>query len=278
VRDEEVVRGELHSPGNSRWYYIVNTRIHNQDGGISMMVMLQDITEKKSNEMRLIMSEKLAALGQMASGIAHEINNPLATISACAEGLMGRIKKERLDPEVFENYLKIISEEVSRCKVITTNMLSFIRKTGDDKKEIDINEMLDKTLDMIRYQGRLKQVEVVKKYSGKLFVNANEGELRQVFLSIIVNALDAMEDRGAITLETGREDHRIFIRISDTGPGIPPELLHRIFDPFFTTRSESGGTGLGLSIAKKIIDDSRGTIDVASKPGQGVSFRIVLPV
>jgi len=275
---EKIVRGEMNNPDNNRWYYVVSTPIQNQDGTKSNMMMLQDITDKKNNELRLIQSEKLAALGQMASGIAHEINNPLATISACTEGLLNRLKKGNIEKDLFENYLQIINEEVVRSKGITTNMLSFVRKTGSEKNDIDINEVLERTLELIGFQGRLKNVEVVRNYSGRLLVRVNEGEIRQVLLSLVVNALDAMDDKGTLILETGKENQAVFIKITDTGPGIPTEFVSKIFDPFFTTRSGRGGTGLGLSIAKKIIDDSHGSLDVLTQQGRGVTFKIILPL
>jgi len=261
------------------------------DEPVRMFGTVQDITDKKEQEIRLIMSERLAALGQMASGIAHEINNPLASIAACAEGLLNRLKKGRFEKELFQNYLDIIVQEIARCKVITTSMLSFVRETIYEKKEIDIHNVLDKTIELIGFQGRLKDVSVIKKYHGILTAHGSEGDLRQVFLAIVLNALDAMEDRGALTLETGicpsasnaksnepGEGGSIFIIISDTGTGIPPGLTEKIFDPFFTTKSEKGGTGLGLSIANKIIKDHKGYIHVTSEKGKGAAFRIVLPV
>lgn len=282
----EVVRREIRDPKDNRWYYIVNTPIHNQNGSISRMTMIQDITEKKENEIRLIMTERLAALGQMAFGIAHEINNPLATIAACAEGLLNRLKKGQYNPELFEGYLKIVDEEVIRCKGITTSMLSFVRKTTYEKKYININYIIDKILELISFQGRFKEIKVIRDYKGELVVYANEGELRQVFLIFIVNALDAMEDKGTLTIETGiippsekgGEGGMIFIKIGDTGLGISPELIDRIFDPFFTTKSEKGGIGLGLSIAKKMITDNNGNIDVTSEQGKGTIFKITLPL
>jgi PAS domain S-box-containing protein len=283
----EVVRREIRDSKDNRWYYIVNTPIHNQNGSISRMTMIQDITEKKENEIRLIMTERLAALGQMAFGIAHEINNPLATIAACAEGLLNRLKKGRYNPELFEGYLRIMDEEVIRCKSITTSMLSFVRKTTYEKKYININYTIDKTLELISFQGRFKEVNVIRNYKGELVVYASEGELRQVFLIFIVNALDAMEDRGTLTIETGiipptiekgGEGGMVFIKIGDTGLGISPELIDRIFDPFFTTKSEKGGIGLGLSIAKKMITDNNGNIDVTSEQGKGTIFKITLPL
>ena len=164
----------------------------------------KDITEKKEAEMGLIMNERLAALGQMASGIAHEINTPLATIAACNEGLLNRVEKENIGSLLFRSYLKIIEEEIERCKKITTGMLSFVRRSDLEKKEIDVNEVLDKTIDMVSFQGRLREVEILKNVQRMMpKVLGNDGELMQVFLSIVVNALDAMKDKGTLTLETG---------------------------------------------------------------------------
>lgn len=252
---------------------------------VRMLGIVRDITDEKEKEMQLIMSERLAALGQMASGIAHEINNPLATIAACAEGLLNRLRKGQLNLDLLENYLGIISEEVTRCKGITTSMLSFVRKVEYEKKEVDINDILDKTIELIGFQGRFKGVEVAKHYGQTMTARGNEGELKQVFLAIIVNALDAMEDMGTLTLDTrimcpdpqAEKGESVCIRISDTGTGISPELANRIFDPFFTTKGEKGGTGLGLSIVHKIIKDHNGNIAVDSGSGAGTTFTITLP-
>ncbi len=249
-----------------------------ESGSYGSIHIARDITDEKEKEMRLIMSERLAALGQMASGVAHEINNPLAAILGCAEGLLSRLGKGQFDRELFENYLRIIEEEISRCKNITTSMLSFVRKTTYEKKAININTELDKTLDIIGFQGRLKDVKCVRNYSLDLpLVYGNEGELRQALIAIITNALDAMHDKGRLTFETGKEVSSLFLSITDTGPGIPSEIISKIFDPFFTTKSESGGTGLGLSIANKIINSHKGTIRVSTAEGKGTTFTIVLP-
>jgi two-component system cell cycle sensor histidine kinase/response regulator CckA len=252
---------------------------------IRMFGIVRDITDEKEKEMQLIMTERLAALGQMASGIAHEINNPLATIAACAEGLLNRAKKGQLDRGLVENYLGIISEEVVRCKGITTSMLSFVRKADYEKKEMDINDLLDKTVELIGFQGRFKEVRVTKNYGQAITARGIDGELKQVFLAVIVNALDAMEDKGSLTVDTevvtpDTDDNRrefVCVRIKDTGPGIPIDLTNRIFDPFFTTKGEKGGTGLGLSIVHKIIKDHGGSVTVSSDRGSGTTFTITLP-
>lgn len=249
----------------------------------------RDITEEKEREMRLIMSDRLAALGQLYSGIAHEINNPLASIAGCAEGLLSRLKNDRMDSELFTNYLRIIEEEVARCKEITTNMLSFVRETTYERKKTNLHETLEKAIEIIGFQGRLKEIEVTKRFAESLpAVYGSEGELRQVFLTIISNAIDAMEEKGALAIETGvlpagihlgKTDalREVFIKISDNGRGIPPEHIDKIFTPFFTTKSEKGGTGLGLSLAHKIIMNHSGRLSVASEEGKGSTFEIILP-
>jgi two-component system NtrC family sensor kinase len=241
--------------------------------------IVKDVTEKKENEMQVVMSERLAALGQMASGIAHELNNPLATIEACTEALLNRVEKEKIGSLLFESYLRIIGEEIERCKKITTSMLSFVRKTDNEKKGVNINEVLDRTIEMITFQGRLKDVVYLRNFQREMpQVQGNDGEMRQVFLATIVNALDAMQDKGTLTIETRTDGNVVLVRISDTGHGIPAGLMNRIFDPFFSTKSEKGGTGLGLPIAKKIIEENHGKIDVISEEGKGATFTITLPI
>lgn len=244
-------------------------------GSISIV---RDVTEERRKEMRSIMNERLASLGQMAASIAHEINNPLAAILGCADGLLNRVKQDRIDPDLFKKYLNIIQEEVGRCKKITTGMLSFVRKNATEKRTVDLHAILDRTLEIIGLQGRLNAVEVRKNYrleDGGIF--GSEGELRQVFLSVVMNALDAMSDRGMLTIETQPVIKGISIAISDTGAGIAPENINRIFDPFFTTKIEQGGTGLGLSLSRKMVANHGGEITVSSEQGKGTSFTITLP-
>ncbi|TAN41906.1 MAG: PAS domain S-box protein [Nitrospirae bacterium] len=235
----------------------------------------RDITEERNKELRLILNERLASLGQMASGIAHEINNPLAAIGGCAEGLLNRTRQGRIDPELFENYLQIIQEEVMRCSSITGGMLSIVRQSSYETRILNLNELLHKTIELVNFQGRLRSVQVLERYADALPpITGNEGELKQAFLAIITNALDAMEDSGTLTVETSEKGGRVVVSIEDTGCGIPEEHLGRIFDPFFTLRGGKGGTGLGLSIANKIVGNHQGEISVSSEEGRGTVFTI----
>ena len=280
LREQRIVQREFVDQARGRTFMMTASPYFSQDGElVGSIISCKDVTEEKDREMRLIMSERLASLGQMASGIAHEINNPLAAIAGCTEGLLNRVAQERYDPELFKDYLKIIGEEILRCKNITTGMLSFVRKTTYDVKDVDLHELIEKALEIIGFQGRLKEIEVIKDYKeGLPCIQGSDGELRQVFLTMITNSLDAMADRGTLSIETDIEENKIFIRITDNGPGISPEHITRVFDPFFTTKGEKGGTGLGLAIANKIITNHRGALDVSSEEGKGTTFRITLPM
>ncbi|MGZ3606128.1 MAG: sensor histidine kinase, partial [Thermodesulfobacteriota bacterium] len=280
IRDRTPVTSEIYNQKTGKIFEISIFPYYSPEEVITGSVaILKDVTGKKEDEMRMMMSERLAALGEMASGIAHEINNPLATIAACTEALLNRMEKEKIGSILFENYLTIIQDEINRCKNITNNMLSFVKKRHDGKQDVEINEVLDKTLEMVNFQGRLKDVDVVRQYQEEVpMIHSSEGDLRQAFLSIIANAVDAMEGKGTLIIETGNNGNSISIKISDTGPGIPPHLINRIFNPFFTTKSGKGGTGLGLSIADKIIKENNGTIDIISEEGKGTTFTITLPI
>jgi len=279
LREQRVSTNETVDPRTNRTFEVSAFPYYSPEGEfVGSVHIARDVTEVREKEMRLIMSERLASLGQMASGLAHEINNPLASIAGCAEGLLMKIKHNKYDSALFREYLTIIEEEIMRCKSITTGMLSFVRRSSYEKKEIDLNQSLDKTLEIIGFQGRLRDVTVVRNYQNGLPpFRGSEGELRQVFLALITNALDAIEDHGTLTIGTGVSGGRLFVKITDSGPGIPREHLPRIFDPFFTTKSDQGGTGLGLAIAHKITISHDGTIDVESQEGRGTSFIITLP-
>ena len=239
----------------------------------------RDITQEREREMRLIMSERLASLGQLASGIAHEINNPLAAMGGCVDGLIRRIRRNEYDPDVFKRYLGIVKDEIARSKGITTDMLSFVRKSSYERGRLDLHAVLDKTLEIIGFQGRLRTVSVVRAYEDGLKpVNGSEGELRQVFLSVITNAIDAMDGAGELAVATGTEGQSAWVLISDTGPGIPAIHHSRIFDPFFTTKAETGGTGLGLAIAARIIAAHNGSIRALQEHAPGAAIKITLPL
>jgi signal transduction histidine kinase len=280
LNSQQPATHEIRDPKSNKLLRVSTFPFHTPDGVFQGSVHIaRDITAEKDQELRLIMSERLASLGQMASGVAHEINNPLASIAGCSEGLLNRVKNGRCDADRCQNYFEIILDEVRRCKNITTSMLSFVRTSSYEKKEVSPAGLLDKTVEMVGFQGRLMDVDIVRNYGEDLpVIVANEGELRQVFLIIIMNALDAMGEQGRLELSTAREADSAVIRISDTGIGIPEKAQKNVFDPFFTTKMNTGGTGLGLSIARKIIMNHGGTITVHSDEGKGATFVITIPL
>ena len=243
---------------------------------LTEVAMSTDIDKSESGSLT---KERLNSLGMIASGIAHDLNGPLATIRACSQGLLKRLQKEEIDRILFKEYLDIIDEEIMRCMYITNNILRFIQhEKGSYDQGVDIHASLDKTIDMVKLQGRCGERTVVRNYEkGALIVLGNECELRQAFLSIIVNALDIMKADDTLTLETRIDNNSALIFIKNTGDPIPVEHLTKIFDPYFTTKAQQGGTGLGLFLANHIIKEVGGEIRVASNEVEGTTFTIALP-
>ncbi len=264
-------------------FRVTRTPLFGENGDVVAIISTgEDITERRMLEQRLIDNDKLAGIGQLAAGVAHEINNPMAAISGCAEALIERfVAKEYRDMPDYEDiarYLKIIEEEIYRCKRVTENLLTFARRGGKDASEQKVNAIIDDILNLLLYQKSFQSISIVKEYAPILpNVLANEGDLRQVFLIIILNAMDAMESGGELKIKTYQNDNEVKIEFKDTGCGIPFEYINRIFDPFFTTKQPGKGTGLGLSIAYGIITQLKGKIDVESKEGLGTKFIITLP-
>ncbi len=279
LRGAVLVNDEIIESRTKRVFHMSVFPFSLSEKGLSgAILVMKDLTDDRDKEIRLIMSERLAALGQMASGIAHEINNPLAAIAGCVDGMSRRINRQQYDPELFKRYVQIIKDEIARSKNITTSMLSFVRKSTYEKKQIDLRDTIERTLEIIGYQGRLRRMVVERHIAPDLpQVYGSEGELRQVLLIIITNALDAMDDSGTLTVTAGFDEQSVFVDVGDTGPGIHRENLARIFDPFFTTKAERGGTGLGLSIAQRIVAAQNGSITVLPDAEIGTTFRIFFP-
>jgi signal transduction histidine kinase len=224
-------------------------------------------------QVQLIRTEKLASLGQLAAGVAHEINNPLGTITIYAHLLLKSLEQD--DPRRED--VELIVKEASRTKEIVQGLLSFARETKLRPGRININELLDDVLGLMENQALFHNIKVKKSFASDMpTINADYAQLKQVFLNIILNAAQAMEGKGTITLTTVGMKRSIKVKIQDTGPGIPPETLEKIFLPFFTTKEK--GTGLGLAISYGIVERHGGKIDVKSALGKGATFIISLPV
>jgi signal transduction histidine kinase len=249
-----------------------------------VIVLAEDITIPKRLERQMLLTERLSTAGRLASGVAHELNNPLATIAGCAEALRERAREPALrDLDAFKDfpvYLALIEEEAYRCKEITGSLLQFVRDPGSRRAPTDVNALVDKALELLSHQPRFAGSKLETDFDAELpLLVANEGQLRQLFLGLASNALEAMEGAGVLRVRTRRRgEAHVEVAFADQGPGIPEDILPRVFDPFFTTKPPGQGTGLGLAIAQSIVADHGGRIEVSSTRGAGATFRVFLPL
>jgi two-component system NtrC family sensor kinase len=235
--------------------------------------------EKKLQEthLQLVSSEKMASLGKLAAGIAHEINNPLGGILIYSSLMMEDLPEE--DPRRGD--LSRIVQEAGRCKEIVKSLLEFARQTEPKMEPTDINRAINDGLFFLVNQALFHNIQIVKNFDSFLpFVSGNASQLKQVFMNIIVNAAEAMHGSGTLTITTlpAPDQKTVFVEFTDTGEGIPEENLTRIFDPFFTTKEVGKGTGLGLATSYGIVEDHGGKIHVKSRVGVGTTFTIELPI
>jgi len=222
-------------------------------------------------------SEKLSAVGQLAAGVAHEINNPLGVILGFAQGMAGDLK----EGDGFELPVRSIEREALRCKALVQNLLTFARTSQSDRVAMDLNQAVEQSLSLIQPQAKLNRVVVEAKLAAGLpSVLGNKNQLEQVIMNLAKNAIDAMPNGGSLTLSSqlveGRPHSWILLRCVDDGTGIPPAALPKIFDPFFTTKPIGQGTGLGLSLVSEIVQKHSGEISVDSRPGR-TEFTVKLP-
>lgn len=271
--------------GESRTYRISKIPMQLDDKEVSHVITIgEDITEWKQAEDRFAQAEKLAAIGTLAAGVMHEINNPLATIGACAESVTLGLDEGTLDVvrdtgEIKES-LTLIQQEVMRCKGIIDGLLDFSRPKSTTKTVVDLNNVIEKTLKLVRHHPRFRRVAVgLEPGRDALPVWANEEQMVQVFMALLLNALDAMEDKGMISLRTRADETGVMsiAEVIDRGHGIRASDRSKIFEPFYTTKAPSRGMGLGLSICYAIVTEHGGRIEVDSVVGEGSVFRILLP-
>ena len=242
---------------------------------LSVIEHVKDITDEQRLQEQLIQSEKLAGIGTLASGVAHEINNPLSGIIGMAE-----IAMEEEDPSNIKSHLTDIFNCAQRIGEITKGLRSYSRMAkGGNQSLVDINEILENSLKMVRFAVKTTPGEVIKKFESIEKIGANPGEIQQVFTNLITNAFQAMNGRGGkLVLSTRSSIDWVEVKVTDSGMGIPQKYLSKIFDPFFTTKDPGEGTGLGLNIVYRIVTKYQGTIDVESKENMGTTFTIKFPV
>ncbi|HZO19873.1 MAG TPA: PAS domain S-box protein [Gemmatimonadaceae bacterium] len=277
----ERVRGEIRyrdAQDSLRVGSVTMTPIVEEGRVTGCLGIVRDMTEERTLAEQLLQREKLAAVGQLVSGVAHELNNPLAGIMAFSQ-LMLAMSGATPDQQ---DALVTIHKEAKRAAKIVSNLLIFARQRHPERTEADLNQVLQDTLELRRYSLRTHQIDVETDYDAELPLTwADSFQLQQVVLNLLTNAEQALRNHSGqkrITLRTRREGESIIASISDTGPGIPPDELDQIFNPFFTTKPVGEGTGLGLSISDAIVREHGGQIRVTSPPGEGATFTVELPL
>ena len=257
---------------------IVNARLYTEVKSFSEELeqkVVERTKELQEAQEQLIQSEKLASIGQLAAGVAHELNNPISVMLGFSQAILRKLPED--DP--LRKPLATIEREGLRCKGIIQNLLDFARRSKPSLQPTNVNEVLEAACALIEHQISLDNVVVTKGYDPHLpQVLADANQLQQVFVNIIINARDAMPRGGTLRLITRSLGDEVHIIFSDTGIGIPPENIKRIFDPFFTTKEVGQGTGLGLSVSYGIVEQHGGTIEVKSEVGVGTTFIVKLPV
>jgi two-component system NtrC family sensor kinase len=242
---------------------------------VGVVEITRDITHEINIQKTLMQQEKLVSVGRLSAGVAHEINNPLTTILTTAMLLQEDIDAD--DPMHAD--LETIAQETLRCRKIVTSLLDFARQTRPKKKANDINAIITESVLLARKQAAFKDIDVRKDLTDDLpMLHLDKGQIQQVLINLILNAIESTRAGGNITLRTALLTRRqaVQISVSDTGEGIPEELIDKVFDPFFTTKEE--GTGLGLAITHGIIEQHGGTIEVRNREQGGTTFTIKIPL
>ncbi len=267
---------ELAETGEKLTFKINMSPFKDPSGGY--VVILEDITEKQMMEEQLLQASKLASIGKLTAGISHEIGNPLASISSLVQELRAPDMDVPEEREFRGESLKTINNHIERIANIVRSLGDFARISSTKKTACAIPDILERTLSLVKYDKRFRDIRLTIKISKVQRILANPDQIQQVFLNLILNAVDAMPQGGSLDITARQDGAFLTIVFTDTGPGIEENAMDKIFDPFFTTKPLGKGTGLGLSICYGIIREHKGTIDFSSKKGEGTSFTIRLPL
>jgi histidine kinase len=256
----------------------------------ALLITTSDITDRLMAEQQLIQAGKMATLGEMATGIAHELNQPLTVIKTASSFLIKKVvNAQKIKEEILLTMAEEIDSHVDRASKIISHLREFGRKSEVQKTRVSVNESLSRALEMFAQQLKLRKIEVVSDLDTNLPpVLADPNRMEQVFVNLLINARDAIEEKWEkmdqtgetklIHLTSGVREGKVFITVADNGTGIPDHVRDRIFEPFFTTKDVGQGTGLGLSISYGIVQDYHGTITVKSSDHKGSEFTIQFPL
>lgn len=278
-----------HRPDRSLHFEVVASPMFDDKGHVrNVLVSKRDVTMEKEYQAKYYQAEKMATIGLLAAGVAHEINNPLAAISGFSEALKRRLphldallgQDEKGLMEDFTDYTTTILDECNRCRDIVGNLLSFSSQKSCKFSTMDLNSLVTGTLKILHHQIKLHPgITLVQDlWPGPVNIQGAQGELKQVLLNLVLNAMDAIETSGTITIRTNMDSSgRAALIVEDTGQGIRAETLDKLFIPFFTTKTTGHSIGIGLSICYNIIKMHGGEIHVCSEPGKGSAFRVMLP-
>jgi two-component system NtrC family sensor kinase len=282
-RIERLEQESIAADGTAKHWLVSKVPMRVEGDEVSHVITVgEDITSRVEANRAVARTEKLAAVGRLAAGVVHEINNPLATIAACAEALETRVAEgafgKSAEVEDLREYLSLIRSEAFRCKTITNGLLDFSRNRAGQHAPVELGEVLEATARLLRHQKRSRNVEIkVEAHADVAPVSGDAGQLQQAVIILAENAIDAMPQGGTLLLRAGNEGAGVRVEVSDTGVGISQENLARIFDPFFTTKEVGQGTGLGLAVCYGIVTEHGGRVTVDSVVGRGTTFTLVLP-
>lgn len=280
---ERIEQQTVADDGSTRHWMVSKVPMRDRNAEVTHVITVgEDVTVRVEAIHAMNRAEKLAAVGRLAAGIVHEINNPLATIAACAEAL-----EQRIDEGAFEmsdsaadlaEYMGLIKSEAFRCKTITTDLLDFSRIRAGERTAVDAGEVVRSAANLISHQKRgigiSHEIEIEP---GLPQVSADGGQIQQAIIALATNSIDAMPTGGTLTFRVFSKGNRVCIEVTDTGAGIPQENMSKIFEPFFTTKEVGKGTGLGLAVCYGIISEHSGRISVRSTVNKGTTFSIFLP-
>jgi two-component system, NtrC family, sensor kinase len=276
VRDRECILQAV--DGSEKFFLLSAAGRKDKNGKIIIYEgIAKDITSWVSMQRQLQQADRLASLGQISTGIAHEVNNPLGVILAYTQLLLRDYPPE----SQIHDDLRIIEKHARNCKSVVEDLLKFARGTRTNKTTTNVNQCLTEVLSLLAHQFELDHIVLTTDLDEELpNINADDEKLKQVFMNLLMNAKQAISGQGRISVESkmGPERSTMLVSVSDNGSGIRPGHLDKIFDPFFTTKAVGEGTGLGLSVSYGIVRDHNGRIDVSSRLGVGSTFSIVLPL